>query len=143
MTRHTHTLIFIKIPRVCGYYCKISLYVFSAPASVLNCTYYIFNEIIKFWKCKEPNHIYIEKNNSTPHTFYSLKYPILYIFFVNAKNRNSFSYYFFGQFPKPWWHYSILHKILLWCGFFVKWKNTIVKFNISTTKDIILFFFCK
>ena len=129
----------IKIPRVCGYYCKISLYVFSAPSSVLNCSYYIFNEIIKFWKCKEPNHIYIlKKNNSTPHTFYSLKYPIYCTsFFVNAK------LLLFWTISKTMVAFCILHKILLWCGFFVKWKNTIVKFNISTTKDIILFFFCK
>ena len=78
MTRQTHPCI-IKIPRVCGYYCKISLlYVFSAPASVLNCTYYIFNEIIKFWKCKEPNHIYIEKKKIIIHLIHFTVWNTLY-----------------------------------------------------------------
>ena len=60
MTRQTHTLILLKSRGFVVIIAKFP-YVFSAPASVLNCTYYIFNEIIKFWKCKEPNHIYILK----------------------------------------------------------------------------------
>ena len=53
----THSCI-IKIPRVCGYYCKISLCIPARLCIKLHLLY--FQEIIKFLKCKEPNHIDIE-----------------------------------------------------------------------------------
>ena len=100
MTRQTHTLILLKSRGFVVIIAKFP-YVFSAPSSVLNCSYYIFNEIIKFWKCKEPNHIYIEKKIIV-HLIHFTVWNTLYIVHLFLWMRN---YYFFGQFPKPWWHF--------------------------------------